>query len=799
MDQLSPLTLMSAHPWQRVAFTTYALSLSFFEGVVLDALVRGGSHKVQIFSDVSGVRAAFSEEGARHAGRDYDVEPFAVVGGGVFHPKITALVANDDCHLLVGSGNLTFGGWGGNLEVLEHLHPSFAGTAFQDAADFFEALPTSPRIRSASVDDCHILARDLRKAVQNKPRNPAIRLLHSLNAPIADQLAQSARELGGAVKLVVAAPFWDRGDGIARLCQLLGLDHVFVHAHPFGTVRGGFGANWPTRASVDVRPVEIDILVADEKPRMLHGKLMEILCRRGRMLVSGSPNMTSAALGPNKNVEACVLRMQDGGSVWKISPANPLQYQSPSDTELETARDEEGVLRAVLNGDKIAGQIIDPIMTGAVEVFHVSANEKRHLGTANLDGDSRFTIIAPDLELRSWKGDRLFLRVESPKDGAANGFLSVVGISELKRRLGAVGPRILALLAGTETPSDVAAIMAWFHENPDRLLGAMSPDIGGGSTGGEHEISADALIFVSDLTPRTANGIPRGYEGEASSGPGWNSFIGHIFSAFKERRGTFQRPVVDSSGISRGGKTEPPDEPDEDENQGEEIDEALETFEDLFALLISPEKNGKFTATAFDLTQYICERLTPEPERLKRWLDQLVNAAIANGFPYDRMGDLVAVILLLGGYQNQPIADRNTRLRLLRLKVDLDGNFPKVGEIQGFMNSLNFDGNIADVWQKIKKIRTMPEQARAYAIALRGENPPHDYPDIRNNSNEWPILEAALRSPAGRDQVIVMSGFSDVCPRCNRVLPNAEAQRLKANAIGIARNCCGRTLICTEV
>jgi hypothetical protein len=42
---LVPLDLVSAHPWRRVAFTTYALSLSFFEAVILDALVRGGGRE----------------------------------------------------------------------------------------------------------------------------------------------------------------------------------------------------------------------------------------------------------------------------------------------------------------------------------------------------------------------------------------------------------------------------------------------------------------------------------------------------------------------------------------------------------------------------------------------------------------------------------------------------------------------------------------------------------------------------------------------------------------------------------
>ena len=122
---MNPVDLISALPWRRAVFTTYSLSLSFFEAVVLDALVRGGGREALILSDIAGVQAALMEQGARRAGRDYVVEPIAV-NNGVFHPEISAFVADDDCHMLVGSGNLTFGGWGGNFEVCEHIHPSFA-------------------------------------------------------------------------------------------------------------------------------------------------------------------------------------------------------------------------------------------------------------------------------------------------------------------------------------------------------------------------------------------------------------------------------------------------------------------------------------------------------------------------------------------------------------------------------------------------------------------------------------------------------------------------------------------------
>ncbi len=78
MSPFSPLDLLQAHAWRRTLFTTYSLSLSFFESVVLDGLVRNGAREAIVLADAEGVRNALSKFGARRVGRDYEVEPVAV-------------------------------------------------------------------------------------------------------------------------------------------------------------------------------------------------------------------------------------------------------------------------------------------------------------------------------------------------------------------------------------------------------------------------------------------------------------------------------------------------------------------------------------------------------------------------------------------------------------------------------------------------------------------------------------------------------------------------------------------------
>src|ERR1035438_8255282 len=122
MDTFSPQDLIRAHPWSQSFFTTYALSLSFFEAVVLDVLVRQNVERTLILADVDGVQAAEERAGSRCAGRVYEVEPVAVAHG-CFHPKLMALTSSTEAHLVVGSGNLTFGGGGSDPEWVADLHP----------------------------------------------------------------------------------------------------------------------------------------------------------------------------------------------------------------------------------------------------------------------------------------------------------------------------------------------------------------------------------------------------------------------------------------------------------------------------------------------------------------------------------------------------------------------------------------------------------------------------------------------------------------------------------------------------
>ena len=792
---LAPLELIAAYPWRRTTYTTYALSLSFFEAVILDALVRGGGRETLILADVAGVQAALGEQGARRVGKDYDLEPIAV-GTGVFHPKISALIADDECHLLIGSGNLTFGGWGGNLEVIEHLHPSFAADAIDDAADFFERLSLATHVRHGAGERFNIISDDLRAAIRGRSRNGNIRLFHSLDGSISQKLVGTVDELGGAVRLVTAAPFWDDGSAIDDLCSALDLEEVFVHVHVGGTVEGNAGSNWPVKTSSTVYPVQLNVM-HEKKPRRLHAKAFEVICKRGRILLSGSANATAAALGSKGNVEACIARIQRQNQAgWTFSAADLPKLRLATDEDDDEESDAVGILRAILNGDRISGQVITPKMSGVVSIFQITTEGPIELGKTTLGPNALFSFKAPGLEMQWWKGDRLVLQVQSADDRRSEGFISVAAFAEITRRAGAVAPRLFAILAGTETPADVAAIMSWFHEDPRRLSGAAQTRIGGGGGPDDDEDDISArTVSVAELNSSFAVRSGSGIGSEPSEGASWRRFMENVFSAFREKRGPFGR-----TGTGRKGDDDDDDGDDEGGSDSGETDpevlRSLETFGKLFELLLSSGNITRHALLAFDLTQYICERLQPDFEIARIWLERLVDT-LANGLvPAERREEVAAAILALLACGHPIVGARNARARLLRLGYTVSGDAPQQERAHGFQSVLIQTVGWAEIWEEIQAVRTFHEQVQSYLLALKTGQRSQDYDDLRAAApEEWPVLQAALDSPASHNGILIFDKWVDSCPLHHMTFPLNEISKLRTIGIATAKYCCSRVLI----
>src|SRR5262249_7435570 len=150
----------------------------------------------------------------------------------------------------------------------------------------------------------------------------------------------------------------------------------------------------------------------------------------GRILLSGSANATNAALGRNGNVEACVVRIQrEKAAAWAFSRSDPPDVRILA-ADQEENEPEIGILRAVLKGDQIAGQILSPVMNGEIVFSQVTAEGMSRIGISTLESNGRFNLRAPKLELQSWKGGRIVLQAKDADGHLSEGFISVAGFSE---------------------------------------------------------------------------------------------------------------------------------------------------------------------------------------------------------------------------------------------------------------------------------------------------------------------------------------------------------------------------------
>ncbi len=774
---MTQLAVSSGAPWSRVVFTTYALSLTFFETVVLDELVRGGARDILILSDVEGVRCSLSEKGVRGAGRDYRLEPIALSDGkSVFHPKIGAFIGDGDALLTVGSGNLTFGGWANNLEMVEFLHPSFAASAFEDVAGLFEALATHPRCRHYAAESCESLAADLRLSASGQIDRGDLRVLHGMTRGISVQLEELAAGLGGATRLAVASPYFDDGSGLAALGERLQLSEIFVHRHE--TTATGTAPNWPRRGSLAIKPVSFDFLGDDDRP--LHAKAFEVVCRRGRLLVSGSANASSRALGEDGNVEAVTVRIQrQDFTRWGWTPAAAPPWPPNASEPDESADTRVGVLRAQLDGSLLSGWVLTPRMTGAARLEQVTNLGLEPLGAVAIDEDGSFRFETPGLETQAWNAGRLVLRV-SNDDCAAEGYASSTAATTVARRMGSLAPRLFAFLGGGDTPEDVVALLDWIFRDPDHLPGMMAQ-----SRQSEPATPGEATLLTSaDLSWAPKQQILSGREaGEARI---MARLVEQLRRSLRTSKGPYEPPLdVDDE---PGGEGTGADAERQRRQHEVAVARSDTLTQEFLEWALEPDQIDIWGVLALELLNHMAQRLDWSASQILNWLERIAGALTLKSISADDRPLIAGSLLALIG-RLKPAVVRAHMIRLRVLETDAVAD-PSVAPL--FIRTSGTD--MASAWAEVVATRSVEEVVAEFVQALRDPanapvavlagSPLKDWcPD------EWPILWGALTSDRTRTQVRFGARRLTACPKCYSVLPVTQAEKYRTRLVATAKNC----------
>lgn len=794
----SPLDVIEALPWRHAVFSTYALSLAFFESVVLDALVRANCRSTTVLSDLDGVRMALGELGARRVGKDYQVEPVEVQRG-IFHPKVTALIADDQAHVLVGSGNLTFGGWGQNLEVLEHLHPSFAAQAITDTAGFFEVLASSEFVQHQAGDTCMRVAGELMKLARVGGGDGEIRLFHNLKLSLFEQIIDAADSLGGAERLVVVSPYWDGGAAISRLCKGLKVDRVLVHVPANEIGRRITGYSWPKNADVPIKPVCVEA-IESEVARPVHAKIYEIVCKNGRVIVSGSANATTAALDTGRNVEVCVVRVQrDEKARWSLKSASAPADFELQDQDADQKADEIGVLRAELVADRIEGRVFSSNLQPEIIAYLISSRGIESLGGLTLSAEKHFAFHAPELELRSWQGDRLTLRLVDSGGDKAEGFISIAAYQDVSRRVGPIASRLFAILSGTEAPEDVAAMLAWFQQNPDAFDLSVGPS--GGASEGEKEKKPEPDILTDHLSGDFAVDLLDRLPGGGSSNiAAWRRFLELLHGAFRERRGPIHPTPAGDADDPEG--EEAPGEAGSDfdaelRQRQKQVETACNELDRLIDVLTAGEASARKMRVAFYMCQFVCDRLRPEAARVIHWLGKVIRGLTKNPLEQDLIQDGAAATLIFACAVNMPNSALYVRNVLTKIGYRNFDELPTFEGVQGYAECLPPSVPYEALWQEAKSTTTWDEQRAAFLADLRaGDRDSAAYAGLLDAVSDLkPKLLAALKNQNAVGDFFIVDDVIEACPKCRRRLPVGQASHLRTYGICKAASCCGNIII----
>ncbi|MDR6832102.1 MULTISPECIES: hypothetical protein [unclassified Sphingopyxis] len=779
MKIFSQLDLIAAHKWRRATFTTYSFSASFTEAVLVEALLRQSVSDITILTDPLGYRMALKERGAVRIGREYAVHPVAA-RAGCFHPKLMVLESDDATHATVGSGNLTFGGWSANLECLDHVHANGMALAVGDLGRFFTVLGTAQTCEHDARTLCEALGARLSASAAAGRDEGSVRIISSMEAPIAEQLTSAAKAIGGARSLSIASPYWD-AVAIEELADALGVAHVEAHV-PRTRVPAPKDMDWPRRSAI-VRPVELTNLVGqDEAKRGLHAKIIEIGCAEGRLILSGSANATSAGLlyggAGVRNVELCTLRVdRRTGHRWKFTAVKAPPKQAVSLEDDDDGAAETGILVAAHTDGGIHGRILTPWRTEQAVVTMELNRRPIDLGTVAIK-DGKFSIPMEKLDQQaelSLEG-RIQLRLVSG-EGIAEGFVIAPDFGSIKSRAGKALPSMLAVMRGMQTPEHVLALMEFVRTNPEILN--VEPIIASRGTGSQQK-RPDPLVDAARVGTGQLGGAEHSGGNEDSGG----GDAGKEERAWRQFVARFLRSMATAT---------PAAEDDEDEADRSErvrrqrnanaTDKLSLRLPELFQKLAGQVDNDVKLMNVARIIRFIC--VTTEDPATESLLSRILRLAedIELGGEARAMMAWCIAYLAAGGTEFDAAKARG---RMLKLGIDPDCLPDDQWALPGLVDFMAPGTDALDTLKAIQAARTIYDDVRALETALEAGQFPSRL-TVLPLHEMWPQLLDQCQREAGKRRVQFVEHPVKACRRCSIAIPDEEANRLRSTGLCEAR------------
>ncbi len=386
-------------------FLTYSLNLTFFEQIIAPALDQAGCSNVLILADLDGYQQALEmgAQSVQDAGLRYVCSPVLRKGQGVQHAKMLFMVGPNRGRLLIGSGNLTFHGFGRNLELYSHFEYDSSDNS-KDTSPFLQAWNLIRKISSegglsaAALQQIRSIAESV-AWLNNSDSNPESIIWHNYERPILEQLNEW-RKLHGFVEPVenikAISPYYDKQlSAIKQLAADLAPARMQIHLDPGLTNLDGRKAAQVWRGkSPKLTTLAIGPREDQDSRRHVHAKAIIGQEKNGSWCISGSANLSYSAL---------LTSWQSGGNLELVTfhwSEDPIAFDYMFDDEMiqvwtldltkvvaneSEPSEREGFFQTEvfltdlnLHGERIEGKLARPLPPGIQDVV-------LHLQRKNID------------------------------------------------------------------------------------------------------------------------------------------------------------------------------------------------------------------------------------------------------------------------------------------------------------------------------------------------------------------------------------------------------------------------------
>lgn len=392
-------------------FLTFSLNLTFFEQILAPALDQAGCSNVLILADPDGYQQALQMgiNSIDGVGLRYVCVPVPRTGQGLQHAKMLFMVGKNRGRLLVGSGNLTFHGYGRNLEMYSHFEYSTADsssniTPFLQAWELIQKLAGDSEFSKSACQQIDKIQENVLWLKNVDTGDPI--LWHNYERSLLDQLAEwrNTQGLTGPAKKISAiSPYYDHDlSAIKRLAKDTSPAKLQIHLDPGLTNLDGKQATQTWKGwSPKINAFSIGAGGNETVNRHVHAKAIIGQENNGVWCITGSANLSYAALladwQSGGNLELVTFLWDENPKAFDYLLNDPMVQVLPIElanitiTETEpserTTEPSAGIylVDLYLHGDQIEGQLSRPLTDSRKDAQLYLQRENIHIAVHFLD------------------------------------------------------------------------------------------------------------------------------------------------------------------------------------------------------------------------------------------------------------------------------------------------------------------------------------------------------------------------------------------------------------------------------